>query len=87
MTSKNKIEVNVWSDIACPWCYVAKNIFKKAIQIFEQKYKDYKVIIIYHAYIIDPQTKIGGEDYLAYNKRRWGSDGWNYTIKRNRKEI
>ena len=81
MASKNIIEVNVWSDIACPWCYVGKNIFKKAVQIFEQKYKNFKVNIIYHAYIIDPQTKIGGEDYLAYNKRRWGSDGWTIQLR------
>ena len=22
------IEVNIWSDIACPWCYVGEKIFK-----------------------------------------------------------
>ena len=82
MTSKNKIEVNVWSDIACPWCYVGENIFKKALKVFNQNYKNIKVEIIFHAYMIDPQTKKEGEDYLAYNKRRWGSDGWTGSLRR-----
>ncbi len=81
MTSKDKIEVNVWSDIACPWCYVAENIFKKSLNIFKEKYKDNKVDIIFHAYMIDPQTKIEGEEYLSYNKRRWGSDAWTEQLR------
>ena len=79
--SSKKIEVNVWSDIACPWCYVAENIFKKSLNIFNQKYKDVKVEVIFHAYMIDIQTKTEGEDYLAYNKRRWGSDGWTVQLR------
>ena len=81
MNSTNKIEVNLWSDIACPWCYVAENIFKKSLQIFNSKYKDIKVEIIFHSYMIDPHTKIEGEDYLAYNIRRWGSDSWTKQLK------
>ena len=81
MSSKKSIEVNVWSDIACPWCYVAKNIFKQSLNKFNQNYKDYTVNIIFHAYMIDPQTKIDGEDYLDYNKRRWGSDSWTKQLK------
>ena len=81
MNSSNKIEVNLWSDIACPWCYVAENIFKKSLQIFNSKYKNIKVDIIFHSYMIDPQTKIEGEDYLAYNRRRWGSDSWTKHLK------
>ena len=81
MDYKNKIEVNVWTDIACPWCYVAENIFKKSIAKFNQKYKNIKIDIIFHAYMIDLQTKIEGEEYLAYNKRRWGSDGWTVQLR------
>jgi hypothetical protein len=27
-----------------------------------------------------------GEDYLAYNERRWGGDGWTYSLRRKGKE-
>lgn len=32
--------------------------------------------VVYHAYVIDHKTDPGGEQYLAYNRRRWGGDGW-----------
>ena len=82
MSIKNKIVVNIWTDIACPWCYVAENIFKISLEKFKQKYKDIEVFTIFHAYMIDPQTKIEGEEYLAYNKRRWGNDNWTYQLRK-----
>ena len=37
--------------------------------------------------MIDPATEANGEEYLAYNQRRWGSDGWTNSMKRmGRKE-
>ncbi|KAH7416609.1 hypothetical protein KP509_14G098500 [Ceratopteris richardii] len=33
--------------------------------------------------MIDLQTKSSGEDYLAYNRRRWGSDGWTSSLRRS----
>lgn len=32
--------------------------------------------------MIDPSTDPAGEEYLAYNKRRWGGDGWTYDLRR-----
>mmetsp|Transcript_48585 Transcript_48585/g.155182 ORF Transcript_48585/g.155182 Transcript_48585/m.155182 type:complete len:210 (-) Transcript_48585:17-646(-) len=31
--------------------------------------------------MIDPRTKQEGEDYKAYNRRRWGGDGWTYSLR------
>lgn len=31
--------------------------------------------------MIDPGTKEGGEEYMAYNRRRWGSDGWTHSMR------
>ena len=31
--------------------------------------------------MIDLQTKEDGEDYLAYNQRRWGGDGWTRSLR------
>ena len=37
--------------------------------------------------MIDPGTQPDGEAYLAYNRRRWGGDGWTNSMKRmGRKE-
>jgi len=32
--------------------------------------------------MIDPRTAAAGEDYMAYNRRRWGGDGWTYDLRR-----
>ena len=52
--SKKSIEINIWSDIACPWCYVGEKIFKKAIIEFKKNYPEISVVPIFHAYMIDP---------------------------------
>jgi len=31
--------------------------------------------------MIDTRTATGGEDYMAYNRRRWGGDGWTYELR------
>lgn len=31
--------------------------------------------------MIDTATKASGEEYLAYNKRRWGSDSWTHHLR------
>ena len=35
----------------------------------------------YHPFMIDPGTQPDGEEYMAYNRRRWGSDGWTRSMK------
>lgn len=41
------------------------------------------VEVQWHAYIIDPRTNPAGEEYLAYNRRRWGGDGWTQDLRRS----
>lgn len=31
--------------------------------------------------MIDPSTNINGEDFEAYNRRRWGGSGWTLHLK------
>ena len=32
-----RLQINIWSDIACPWCYVGKRRFEAAFEQFEHK--------------------------------------------------
>lgn len=38
-------------------------------------------------FMIDPGTKKEGEEYLAYNRRRWGSDGWTHSLRRDGQKV
>lgn len=33
-SSPDKLRVDIWSDIACPWCYVGKRRFETALADF-----------------------------------------------------
>ena len=37
--------------------------------------------------MIDPGTKLGGEDYTAYCRRRWGGDGWTQSLRRDGRKV
>jgi len=43
--------VDVWSDIACPWCYVGKRRLERALEQFPHA-KD--VQVVFHAFELDP---------------------------------
>ncbi len=44
-------EVHVWSDIACPWCYVGKRRLEAAIERFGRD-----VEVVWHAFELDPAS-------------------------------
>ncbi|MFD1504760.1 DsbA family oxidoreductase [Georgenia yuyongxinii] len=62
------ISVHVWSDIACPWCFIGKRRFEKAAEAF-----DGKVTVEYHSFELAPDTPVDFEgseaDFLAGHKR------------------
>ena len=51
---QNIIKINLWTDVACPWCYVAHNSFEIAKKNFNP---DKKIELIIHNYMIDQNTK------------------------------
>jgi predicted DsbA family dithiol-disulfide isomerase len=63
------MRVEIWSDVACPWCYVGTRRFERAV---EETGAD--VEVVYRAFELDPRVPVGGEspllvDYLA---RKYG---------------
>ena len=58
------LSVHVWSDVACPWCFLGKRRFERAV-------RDYagEVLVEYHAFELAPDTPVdfdGNEvDFLA----------------------
>jgi predicted DsbA family dithiol-disulfide isomerase len=37
MTNTTELTVEIWSDIACPWCYIGKRRFAAALEAFEHR--------------------------------------------------
>src|SRR6188472_445978 len=68
-----KLRIDVWSDIACPWCYVGKRRLEAALAKFPHKDA---VEVVWRAFELDPSaprerpTDVGYAERLA---KKYGS--------------
>ena len=71
-TAADAIKVDVWADIACPWCYIGKRNLGTAITRQQTDATAPAVEVALHSFQLAPDTPIdfeGGEsDYLAQHK-------------------
>jgi predicted DsbA family dithiol-disulfide isomerase len=69
-----KVTVEIYSDIACPWCYVAEKCLAVAVDTFEQSGAE--VSVRYKPCILDPSVKESGEIKETYCRRQGWGGGW-----------
>ena len=66
------IKVDVWSDIACPWCYIGKRKLEAGIEAFGATPGTPSVEIEYHSFELSPDTPVDFEgdevEFLANHK-------------------
>jgi predicted DsbA family dithiol-disulfide isomerase len=66
------IKIDVWSDIACPWCYIGKRNLESGLAAASTDDDAPVVEVVFHSYELAPDTPVdfdGGEtDYLAHHK-------------------
>lgn len=66
------IRVDVWSDIACPWCFLGKHRFEAGLQKFAEKFPEVFVEVESHSFELAPDTPVdfsGSEiDFLVKHK-------------------
>ncbi|WP_053351974.1 DsbA family oxidoreductase [Leucobacter musarum] len=67
------IRVDIWSDIACPWCYLGKHRFETAVQAFREQHPEVAIEVESHSFELAPDTPLdfqGSEvDFLVKHKR------------------
>ena len=63
------MKIEIWSDFACPFCYIGKKRFEEALDKFPHKDK---VEVVYKSFILDPnapkETNLSGVEELAKSK-------------------
>jgi predicted DsbA family dithiol-disulfide isomerase len=66
------IKIDVWSDIACPWCYIGKRNLEKGLAEASGDAHAPEVEVTFHSFELSPDTPIdfegGEEEYLAQHK-------------------
>ena len=64
------MDIDIWSDIACPWCYVGKRRLEAALETFEHRDE---VNLTWHSFEFDPGAPPEREGDTATNiARKYG---------------
>ena len=63
-----EVRVDVWSDIACPWCFVGKRHLERAVANVEPR-----VEVVWHAYELNPKAsvKVDATPYVERLARKY----------------
>ena len=61
--------MEIWSDVACPWCYVGTERFRRAVEE-----TGVEVDVVYRSFELDPRVPTGGESppLVDYLERKLG---------------
>jgi len=63
------MQIEIWSDIVCPFCYIGKRKFEQALESFPQRDQ---VEIVWKSFQLDPDASATGTDYQKNLSERKG---------------
>ncbi|MDQ2650846.1 MAG: DsbA family oxidoreductase [Actinomycetota bacterium] len=61
------MKIEIWSDVACPWCYVGLERFERAVAE-----TGIEVEVEYRPFELDPNVPLDGPELEAYLARKFG---------------
>lgn len=68
------LTVEIWSDVVCPWCYIGKRRFERAVSTLERDSSfDATLEVVYRPFQLDPQAPMGrAEPVVDTYARKFG---------------
>jgi predicted DsbA family dithiol-disulfide isomerase len=81
VTASPPIRVDIWSDVVCPWCYIGKRRFERAL---DELGGEVDVEFAYHAFQLDPTASPGKSQPVseAYARKFGGPERAQAMIDR-----
>lgn len=67
----DRVHLEVWSDVACPWCYVGRRNLAIALEDIDPIDRPR---VTWRAYQLDPTVPVDGVDADAYFEARFGAN-------------
>jgi len=64
------MKVDIYSDVACPWCYIGQARFERALDSFDGAER---IAVRYRPYQLDPRAPLRAEPMLDYLAQRFGT--------------
>jgi len=74
---KQTVKIDIWSDLACPWCYVGKHRLEAALETLAQQEGAPEVVVEYHSFQLAPDMPEdfpGSHDEYLSGRYGWSSD-------------
>lgn len=68
--AKTPVQVDIISDVMCPWCYIGKRRLEKALV----PRAALPVAVRWHPFLLDPTIPPEGVDRRAYMERKFGAE-------------
>ena len=59
------VRLDIFSDIACPWCFLGKRRLEAGLELFRRDHPDVDVEITYRSYQLAPETPVEVEESQA----------------------
>jgi len=88
MSAPKPIKIDVFSDIACPYCFVGEKHLLMAKEKFLKENPDVPIDITFHTYLINSGVPEGGEKFVDYlNRKTKGDDSWTKPFKEKGKKV
>ena len=80
-TTAATIHVDIWSDVVCPWCYIGKRRFERAV---DELAGEVDIEYVFRAFQLDPTASMGKSQPVAeaYAKKFGGPDRAQEIIAR-----
>lgn len=72
------MKVEIYSDVACPWCYIGKERFERALAAFPGREE---VEVVFRSYQLDPRTPAAARPMQEYLTERFGERGSGMTAQ------
>jgi predicted DsbA family dithiol-disulfide isomerase len=63
------MQVEIWSDVVCPWCYIGKRRFEEALRLFDGRDE---VEVTWRSFELDPDAPAVGVDVLEHLAAKYG---------------
>ena len=68
--TERAMKVEIWSDVVCPWCYVGKRRFEKALDSFAHRDE---VEVTFRSFQLDPDApRLNGESTSELLAKKYG---------------
>jgi predicted DsbA family dithiol-disulfide isomerase len=67
------MQIDIISDVVCPWCYVGKRQFEAALAQFSAVHPAEPIHVQWHPFQLNPQLQVGGMSRADYLQQKFGS--------------